>query len=115
MTILYRKNGTYYYNLKPFWSYVQSFYNKELRWEIINNVLLFIPLGSILSKILSQKRAMLLVICLSILIELLQLITGTGLCEIDDLINNTIGGLIGFIISRVLLTISKEYIFKRAT
>ena len=115
MTILYRKNGTYYYNFKPFWSYVQSFYNKELRWEIINNVLLFIPLGSILSKILSQKRAMLLVICLSILIELLQLITGTGLCEIDDLINNTIGGLIGFIISRVLLTISKEYIFKRAT
>ena len=106
MTFLYRKVGTHYLNLKPFWSYVQFFYNKELRWEILNNVFLFIPLGTILSQIIPKKRVLVFIIVLSILIELLQLITGTGLCEIDDLISNTIGGVLGFIIGITFLTLT---------
>ena len=108
MTILYRQNGHYNYRLNPFWSYVQFFYNKELRWEILNNILLFIPLGTILSQILPQKRVLLFVIGLSVLVELIQFITGNGLCEVDDLISNTIGGVIGYFIGIVLLQ-NKRY------
>lgn len=103
MTFLYRKGGYYHYNLLPFWSYIQFFNDKELRWEILNNILLFIPLGTILSKLYFRKRFLLFTLCLSILIELIQLITGTGLCEIDDLISNTIGGVFGFMIGTCFL------------
>ena len=112
MTILYRKNGHYYYILNPFWSYVQFFYNKELRWEILNNIFLFIPLGTILSRIFPQKRILLFVVGLSVIIELIQYITGTGLCEVDDLISNTIGGVIGFFIGTLLLKIIRPSILK---
>lgn len=102
MTFLHRKTGLYSYNLKPFWSYKQFFDNKGIRWEIINNILLFIPLGTILYQLLPQKRVLLLAIGLSVFIELVQLISGTGLCEIDDLISNTIGGVIGFFIGIIV-------------
>ena len=103
MTFFNRKAGHNSYNFKPFWSYIQFFDNKELRWEILNNILLFIPFGTILSQLLPQKRVLLLAIGLSAFIELVQLLSGTGLCEIDDLISNTIGGVIGFIIGITVL------------
>ena len=33
---------------------------------------------------------------LSVFVEILQYVTGTGLCEFDDVFNNSLGGLIGF-------------------
>ena len=113
MTFLYRHTGHYYYRLNPFWSYVQFFYNKELRWEILNNILLFIPLGTILSQIFPQKRVLIFVIGLSLLVELLQFKTGTGLCEVDDLISNTIGGVIGYVIGIIFLKHMRSFINKK--
>ena len=109
MTLLYRNIGYINYNLKPFWSYLQFIDNKELRWEIINNILLFIPLGTILSRITIPKRVILFIIALSFFIELIQLFTRIGLCEIDDLISNSVGGLIGLILGTLFLGIKDAY------
>lgn len=45
---------------------------------------------------------------LSCLIEGLQFLYGRGLCEFDDLFHNTLGGLIGYLISLVLSSAARE-------
>ena len=44
----------------------------------------------------------------SVLIELLQYITGAGIGDIDDIILNLIGGIIGFAIYRISILIIKS-------
>lgn len=113
MTLLYRNVGVIHYNFKPLWSYLQFLDNKELRWEIINNILLFIPLGTIFSQILLPRRVLLFTIILSFFIELIQLFTGIGLCEIDDLISNSVGGLIGLVLGIFINNVKDEKYSKK--
>ena len=61
----------------------------------MNNIFLFIPLGTILSRLRPKWNTALILVLVSVGIELLQLITARGLLETDDVISNSIGGLIG--------------------
>lgn len=96
--------------LKPFWSYISFLQgNDALLYEIIMNVVLFIPIGFLwgtqVSKGLREQQwliTFLLGIGLSLGIELMQLVFKKGSFEVDDLINNTLGCLIGFFIWRTL-------------
>lgn len=73
-------------------------------WQIVLNILLFIPFGFMLSCYLykyHRSQHLLLSILLSglfvsISVELLQYITSRGYTEIDDVINNTAGAIIGW-------------------
>lgn len=71
--------------------------------NIIGNILLFIPLGLFITYKLEIKRIYFLVIIIyfSVTIETIQLIIGR-VFDIDDIILNTFGGVIGFIIYRIL-------------
>lgn len=109
MTLLYRKSGITNANLTPLWSYRQFFVNSKLRWEILNNIFLFIPFGTILYKIYPYMRVLFAAIIISVLIEFMQFVTGTGFAEIDDLISNCIGAFIGYFVGRVLWRSSYEY------
>lgn len=83
--------------LVPFWSYygwIVKGFNSYGR-SIILNILLFIPLGFLCSQVFQKRRAILFCIVVSLLIEFLQFLTYFGLCDVDDLINNTIGGVLG--------------------
>ena len=58
--------------------------------------------GEILNEIASGKQVncrkwpiILIIISFSVGTELLQLVTGRGLCEFDDMFNNSLGGLLG--------------------
>ena len=90
---------------------------KGLFWEIqvgywrdiCLNILLFAPLG-FLTK---NKKKILLGIVLSILIEATQYFLKLGFCEVDDVINNSIGMIIGFFIYRILYCIYKNIMRKR--
>ena len=53
------------------------------------------PLGAALYS-LKRKWVWVLFIALSVLIEAVQYFTGIGLCEIDDVISNSMGGFIGY-------------------
>ncbi len=80
-----------HYELQPFWSYA---YGDEMKWEIIANVIMFIPIGIALGKELGWKGIFPAAFS-SLTIELLQLITRRGLFEFDDVIHNTLGAVIG--------------------
>ena len=87
--------------LTPFWSYKETFLNSFMWFEVRANILLFIPIGFLLP-LNAKKKPLLLGILFSVVIEFIQLITHRGTCETDDLISNTIGLLIGFIIVTIV-------------
>ena len=101
--VLNRRTGlTYTHRLQPFWSYrliIQG--NRTCLWENLLNIILFIPIG-FFSKITLPKWKMKYILIVgvvtSLILELLQLILRRGLCEFDDVFNNTAGTLIGFAI-----------------
>lgn len=106
LTFIFRKaSPKVSHYLTPFWSYKRLFLEEPplLLDEIIMNVVLFIPVGLLLGSIATKdlkKRQWLVVFllgfCLSIGIELLQMLFKKGSFEIDDIIHNTIGCLLGF-------------------
>lgn len=59
-----------------------------------HNVIMFLPVGVLAGSIWRWKGPW-VATGLSVLIEVLQLITARGLCEFDDVIHNCIGALIG--------------------
>ena len=102
MTIMHRNNGSAKYNFIPFKSYMQICSNPETIWGIINNVLLFVPIGAALYRIYPRITILLVPLALSFVIESLQFILGIGHCELDDIIHNGLGGLVGFQIAKLI-------------
>lgn len=96
MTLMYRGSGDSRARLTLFWSYRRFFQNSTLRREVINNILLFVPFGALLRSLTARKRVWVLIPLLTIAIELTQYFTKLGLCEADDIVSNTIGGLLGY-------------------
>lgn len=85
-----------FWTIKKAWSEHQGLY----WYYIIGNILLFIPLGFLLplaDKQLSKCLFTTLVGAgLSLFIEITQYVTRTGLCELDDLLHNTLGTFTGY-------------------
>ena len=65
------------------------------RKQILTNVFMFIPVG-IMTGQLWKWRGLIATAGLSVVIEVLQLVSQRGLCEVDDLLHNMIGAVIGF-------------------
>ncbi len=109
MTVFFRHAGTKAMVYPPFWSYASVWRDGDMSvlHEIILNVVLFVPLG-FLWGIPSSKwprkwqwlSVMVLGVCLSGVIELLQYCFKKGCVELDDVIHNTLGCLIGFVLWR---------------
>lgn len=70
--------------------------------EILLNILLFVPFGFLLPTMAKFFRKLivtgLLGFLTSVAIETIQFFTGLGIFDIDDLLNNTIGALAGYIL-----------------
>ncbi len=68
---------------------------------VILNVLMFVPVGylvpSVSAKVNKWWKVLLIGFLFSLLIEFVQLYTHLGYAEIDDLVNNTIGAVLGWI------------------
>lgn len=65
----------------------------EYWWDIALNILLFIPLGFLLGG--KDWKAVLLGFLLSAFVEFTQYVVKLGVCEADDVLNNTIGTTVG--------------------
>lgn len=70
-------------------------------WQnLLINILLFVPMGFLLPLGIRKLRAgwktCLTGFCISLAIELVQLFACIGVFECDDLLNNTLGTLIGY-------------------
>ncbi|MBO6116605.1 MAG: VanZ family protein [Ruminococcus sp.] len=82
--------------------------------QIFLNILLFMPFGALFPTISEKFRnPFATVLCgflFSVGIESLQYITGRGLTEIDDVINNTVGALTGYLLFALI-----SHLYKRRT
>ena len=84
--------------LKPFWSYMALIYGKKkysILTEIVLNILMLVPVGFLLPFLVKKHTIFYGFLC-SLCIEIFQLVTKRGFFEVDDLIHNTLGVLIGF-------------------
>lgn len=70
--------------------------NKAEAVQYLLNILFFIPYGLLFPWNDDWKRVFVTALVLSISIELSQYIFNLGWCEIDDVISNTLGAMIGY-------------------
>ena len=76
------------------------------------NVCMFLPVGLFLKfgfQNLTWKKEFMIGFVLSVIIELSQLVFKRGLCEVDDVIHNVLGCLIGIMIVVFIKSIRKLF------
>lgn len=101
-TTLIRRSSTAYfdYHLLPYWNLEDILSGEDPRdiVEILLNIMLFIPIGLLLSEIFSHvpvRGIVFIGFSLSVMIELSQFFLSCGLSDINDVIHNTLGCLLG--------------------
>lgn len=90
--------------LSPLWSYratISGSYGIDVYAQIIENIAIFVPIGFFLPFALGEEKSSFLSafafgFALSFLDEGCQYVFRLGVCETDDLINNTVGAVVGF-------------------
>ena len=99
------------YDFHPLWSYKAIQDGRvELLSENIMNVIVFIPIGLLLGCAFKQTtwwKALLIGCSISVTIEALQFFLMRGFSEVDDVMHNTLGCLIGFGLMIILRIIFK--------
>ena len=119
-TILFRGFGIFAHDppiLLPFYLYRSAIVSGDFvaLMNLALNIAMFIPLGFLLPLAfdkLNKAWKLSIVVCVfSVSIETTQYFTGAGIFATDDIINNTLGGLIGYFLLagfRSLFYITKQ-------
>ena len=101
----------------PFWNYTYSYFTEDVLWETLFNIVMFIPVGFCTSVFLKRPvlvKVFLISMILSCSIEVSQYLLERGFCETNDVMNNTVGGVIGYMIYKatpVILDFFKQKIY----
>lgn len=98
----------YRFNLVPFqeirryliyWREIGTF---NVMINLVGNVVWFLPFGFVLPIISIRQRSLWKIAFLSflssLLVELIQLVSKVGTCDVDDIILNTLGGVLGYLL-----------------
>lgn len=95
-TVFFRKySDRRGHDFQPFWSYDQN----DLLYENIMNVVAFVPVGILFGctfRSMTWWKVMLIGGGVSVLIETIQFYFKRGFSEVDDVMHNTAGCLIGY-------------------
>ena len=101
-------NREYSYNLVPFLEIRRFWYNREIIGSfavfinLAGNVLAFVPFGFFLPVLNVHTRGVfrmtLFTFEFSLLVETIQLVSKVGSFDVDDLILNTLGGILGYVV-----------------
>lgn len=102
----------YHYNLIPFHEinrfihYYEVLGMKAVLLNLVGNVAAFMPFGFFLPVFARRCRTILNTVLysfeLSVLVELIQLITKVGSFDVDDIILNTLGGALGYVVYKIV-------------
>ena len=80
--------------------------------NILGNILAFSPLGFLLpilfNKYKKLKNIFFISVSVSLSIEIIHLFLNIGSCDIDDLILNVLGAILGFCVYKVITTMVKK-------
>ena len=79
----------------------------NLFWlNVIGNVCVFVPFGVFLPVLFEKCQKLITVLLfsleLSLTVEIVQLVTKVGSFDVDDLLLNTIGGMFGYLVYKIL-------------
>jgi glycopeptide antibiotics resistance protein len=97
----YRYNLVPFKEIERFWKYrrelgMYSFHN------LAGNILGFVPAGFFIPMLWRDKKGFFFTVCLtfqmSLLAEIVQLIFRVGSFDVDDLLLNTFGGMLGYLL-----------------
>lgn len=86
-----------------------------MTFEMLANIMLFIPIGLVLPysfKKIKWRQTVLIGFAFSISIEVMQLVLRRGCFDIDDLIHNTLGCLIGVLLYMALVGFKRRLVRK---
>lgn len=112
-TLMFRESGDVRTNFVLF-SYAGKFLKEQsVRVGVINNIWLFIPLGTGLYRWFQKKWVLLIPFVMSVAIEATQYITGLGIAEFDDVFGNTMGGWIGVLVAYIIMQWRNEMVNHR--
>lgn len=85
---------------------------KRFAWSnVVGNILLFVPLGAYLPVLRARVTlgsGMLLIAAVSVGVEIVQGVFGLGASDVDDVILNCLGGLIGMLFTALLLVVLRR-------
>lgn len=103
----------YAVNLSLFTDLVATYHENGI-WMVIylvvGNIVWFVPFGFLLPLIWKRLKSFYTIplgFCLSLVIELGQLISGKGMFEIDDLVLNTLGATMGYLAYKIYKSLRK--------
>lgn len=86
-------------------------------YNLYGNILWFIPMGFCASYLMKEKhtfiKPLLIGFSVSLSIETLQFLFWTGITDIDDLIFNTVGTMIGILLFKLLRNLQKKRASKK--
>lgn len=101
----YQYNIVPFREIKRFWIYRKQLGAFAVVTNLLGNVVGFVPFGFILPLISRRVRGFFLItlsgFTLSLLVEVIQLVTKVGCFDVDDMILNTLGAAIGYILFAV--------------
>ncbi len=108
----------FHYNLKllreirRFWEYREQLGAYAVFTNLFGNVLVFVPFGFFMpmaSRHRSFVSALFYSFGLSLCVECFQLVTKVGSFDVDDLLLNTVGGVLGYVIFVVGAAVRRRY------
>ncbi len=100
--------------LTPFWTYkaVISHTPGVRVWDIVLNVVLFVPLGFLVELLypsISVLKMLGIALLCSLFIETSQFVFEKGIAQTDDMMHNVIGAALGWLLAKITLkVISKQ-------
>jgi len=102
----------YRFNLAPLVHLFDYTARSDLLLNVIGNCVMFIPIGFILPIVYKELnrfyKVLLTGFLLSFSIEITQLIFTDRMCDVDDLILNTVGCFIGYGVYCIVVTLTKS-------
>lgn len=109
----YRYNLTLFREIGRFWEYRRMLGFKAVFLNLAGNVIAFMPFGFLLP-LLSDNRTnwFATTICafaFSLFAETVQLVLKLGSFDVDDLLLNTVGGLLGYIFCAICARVREKY------
>lgn len=113
----FRYNLVPFVEIRRFWIYRHQLGLGAVLTNLFGNVIGFIPYGYILPVVTRHMRSGFLIIlsgfCLSLAVEIIQLITKVGSFDVDDLILNTLGAAIGYLLFVICNMVRRKYYGKK--